>query len=133
MQLGSSQHLSVAFLFGSSSICSAVSLSWLAKGSAILIGSTPVFMKFTRVLDAKRFPFELHLARCCRWGPGLMYGMQTSRANNRQYSGGYSGGSGAGGGQGGGGPPPAAAGPPPAAGGQAGDGQAFSQEQQWHW
>ena len=58
-------------------------------------------LKFKRQLDSQWQPFQLHLARCSRWGPGAERALRTGKTREATASstpnyGGYGGGDDAG-------------------------------------
>ena len=47
--------------------------------AGIFLKRKPLVMKFTREMDCTWRPFELHLARCSKWGKGVDRGLRTGR------------------------------------------------------
>lgn len=56
-----------------------VSASGFSEAQSINYKGKPLVMKFTRTLDASWRPFELHLARCSKWGKSVEQAVRTSR------------------------------------------------------
>ena len=50
-----------------------------AQVQALAYKGMPVVLHFQRRADAQWQPFELHLARCTRWGRGVQLGLETGR------------------------------------------------------
>ena len=49
----------------------------------IFLKRKPVVLKFSRVQDASWQPFQLHLARCSKWGKGVDRAMRSGRTKEQ--------------------------------------------------